>query len=184
MRSSRSRCWQVQFLMKPFFRVYRWWCSSCVFMWQRERERERESESQRVSECSNLFSSSSKDTNSIKKAPSLWPHLSLITSRRPLTPNAITLRVRGSKDELRGETFSPSQHHTDEFKWCTQIRSDQSLSRVWLFVTPWIAAHQASLSNTNSRRMGYIQKPTWSLQQCFKTMLNGGAFSLLEFTKR
>ena len=28
--------------------------------------------------------------------------------------------------------------------------SDQSLSRVWLFATPWIAAHQASLSLTNS----------------------------------
>ena len=27
----------------------------------------------------------------------------------------------------------------------------QSLSRVWLFVTPWIAAHQASLSITSSR---------------------------------
>ena len=33
---------------------------------------------------------------------------------------------------------------------CHQIRSDQSLSRVWLFVTPWIAARQASLSITNS----------------------------------
>ena len=32
-----------------------------------------------------------------------------------------------------------------------QIRSDQSLSRVRVFVTPWIAAHQASLSITNSR---------------------------------
>ena len=31
-----------------------------------------------------------------------------------------------------------------------QIRSDQSLSRVQLFATPWIAAHQASLSITNS----------------------------------
>ena len=29
--------------------------------------------------------------------------------------------------------------------------SVQSLSRVWLFVTPWIAAHQASLSTTNSQ---------------------------------
>ena len=28
--------------------------------------------------------------------------------------------------------------------------SVQSLSRVWLFATPWIAAHQASLSITNS----------------------------------
>ena len=32
-----------------------------------------------------------------------------------------------------------------------QIRSDQSFSRVRLFATPWIAARQASLSNTNSR---------------------------------
>ena len=32
-----------------------------------------------------------------------------------------------------------------------QIRSDQSLSRVWLFATPWIAARQASLPITNSR---------------------------------
>ena len=30
-------------------------------------------------------------------------------------------------------------------------QSVQSLSRVWLFATPWIAAHQASLSITNSR---------------------------------
>ena len=33
---------------------------------------------------------------------------------------------------------------------CNQIRSDQSLSRVQLFGTPWIAARQASLSITNS----------------------------------
>ena len=32
-----------------------------------------------------------------------------------------------------------------------QIGSDQSLSRVRLFATPWIAVHQASLSITNSR---------------------------------
>ena len=31
------------------------------------------------------------------------------------------------------------------------IGSDQSLSRVRLFATPWIAARQASLTNTNSR---------------------------------
>ena len=30
-------------------------------------------------------------------------------------------------------------------------RSVQSLSHVWLFATPWIAAHQASLSITNSQ---------------------------------
>ena len=32
-----------------------------------------------------------------------------------------------------------------------QIRSDKSISRVRLFVTPWIAARQASLSITNSQ---------------------------------
>ena len=34
-----------------------------------------------------------------------------------------------------------------------QIRSDQSLSRVRLFVTPWTAACQASLSSTNSQSL-------------------------------
>ena len=33
----------------------------------------------------------------------------------------------------------------------SQFSSVQSLSRVWLFATSWIAAHQASLSITNSR---------------------------------
>ena len=33
---------------------------------------------------------------------------------------------------------------------CVKISSVQSLSRVWLFATPWIAAHHASLSITNS----------------------------------
>ena len=33
------------------------------------------------------------------------------------------------------------------------VSSVQLLSRVWLFVTPWTAAHQASLSITNSRSL-------------------------------
>ena len=37
-----------------------------------------------------------------------------------------------------------------EFMCSVQFSSVQSLSRVWLFVTPWIAARQASLSITNS----------------------------------
>ena len=64
----------------------------------------------------------------------------------------------------------PSSSHPSELSQCTgfecpvscielgqviyftyQIRSDQSLSRVWLFATPWMAAFQASLSITNSR---------------------------------
>ena len=38
-----------------------------------------------------------------------------------------------------------------QWKPWVQYSSVQSLSRVWLFVTPWITAHQASLSITNSR---------------------------------
>ena len=34
-----------------------------------------------------------------------------------------------------------------------QFNSAQSLSRVWLFVIPWNAAHQASLSTTNSQSL-------------------------------
>ena len=37
--------------------------------------------------------------------------------------------------------------------WQIQFSSVQSLSRVQLFATPWIVAHQASLSITNSRSL-------------------------------
>ena len=50
------------------------------------------------------------------------------------------------------------QLQNQSFQWIfrtdllwNQIRSDQSLSRVRLFSTPWIAARQASLSITNSQ---------------------------------
>ena len=36
---------------------------------------------------------------------------------------------------------------------CHYISSVQSLSRVWLFATPWTAAHQASLFITNSHSL-------------------------------
>ena len=37
-----------------------------------------------------------------------------------------------------------------------QFSSVQSLSHVWFFATPWIAAHQASLSITNSRSLSKL----------------------------
>ena len=40
--------------------------------------------------------------------------------------------------------------HSYGFKWGSSV---QSLSHVWLFATPWITAHQASLSITNSRSL-------------------------------
>ena len=50
--------------------------------------------------------------------------------------------------------FNLSQHQ-GHFQWVGplhQFRSVQSLSHVWFFATPWTAAHQASLSITNSQR--------------------------------
>ena len=46
-------------------------------------------------------------------------------------------------------------HHGGQYKRgvSVQLSSVQSLSRVQLFATPWIAAHQASLSFTNSQSL-------------------------------
>ena len=43
--------------------------------------------------------------------------------------------------------------HSWDKSHLVQFSSVQSLSRVWLFATPWIAEHQASLSITNSRSL-------------------------------
>ena len=42
-----------------------------------------------------------------------------------------------------------------------KFSSVQSLSRVWLFATPWIAARQASLSITNSRSLPKLMSIEW-----------------------
>ena len=57
-----------------------------------------------------------------------------------------------------------------------QFSSVQSLSRVWLFATPWIAACQASLSITNSRsslRLTSIESmmPSSHLILCYPLLL-------------
>ena len=52
-------------------------------------------------------------------------------------------------DLTRKDTLCPVAK--EENQQDGQIRSDQSLSRVRLFATPWITARQASLSSTNSR---------------------------------
>ena len=47
------------------------------------------------------------------------------------------------------------------FEGYVQFGSIQSLSRVWLFATPWTAAHQASLSITNSRSLFELMSIEW-----------------------
>ena len=48
---------------------------------------------------------------------------------------------------------SASGFFTTSATWEAQFSSVQSLSRAWLFATPWIAARQASLSITNSQSL-------------------------------
>ena len=54
-----------------------------------------------------------------------------------------------SKNWLKSQHLKNGDHGI--WSHSVQLSSVQSLSRVRLFVTPWIAAHQASLSITNSQ---------------------------------
>ena len=58
---------------------------------------------------------------------------------------ASRLWLTPARGPLTGCRMKPNLYHHLQFS------SVQSLSRVRLFATPWIAAHQASLSITNSR---------------------------------
>ena len=61
--------------------------------------------------------------------------------------------------------------------WGDQIRSDQSLSHVLLFATPWIAARQASLSITDEE--GLVEN---SVQEDLFTLLRIATMTLLNET--
>ena len=71
-----------------------------------------------------------------------------------------------------------------------QFSSVQSLSFVWLFVTPWTAAHQASLSITNSWSLLYLSSrwcnPTISssvvpFSSCPQSLPASGSFQMSQF---
>ena len=68
---------------------------------------------------------------------------------------AATYGVAQSRTQLMRLSSSSSSKKEAGTEWGTleafQFSSVQSLSCVWLFVTPWIATHQASLSITNSK---------------------------------
>ena len=62
--------------------------------------------------------------------------------------------VKQLKWDALGPTFSRPSPSTDHFEWSIETFSSvQLLSRVWLFATPWTAAHQASLSLTIFRSL-------------------------------
>ena len=71
------------------------------------------------------------------------------------------------------------------FSIIISFTSVQSLSSVWLFVTPWIAACQASLSITNSRillRLMSIKSvmPSKLLILCHTLLLPSSIFPIIE----
>ena len=54
---------------------------------------------------------------------------------------------------MQSERSQIHKPYSISFLLCGTFSSVQSLSRVWLFATPWTAARQASLSITNSRSL-------------------------------
>ena len=71
-------------------------------------------------------------------------------------------------------------------QWSIRFSSVQSLIRVWLFETPWTAAHQASLSITNSwsfLKLMSIESgmPSWRVRHdlAAEQQLKGGEIKLL-----
>ena len=78
-------------------------------------------------------------------------HSSILLWRIPLTEKPAGYTPWGPKESDMSERLSLT-HSVNQY-WCVQFSSVQSLSRVLLFVTPWIAARQASLSITNSRSL-------------------------------
>ena len=69
--------------------------------------------------------------------------------------------------KTQDQALSPGSRSTDSKTLDYQITNPQfsslqSLSHVWLFATLWIAAHQASLSITNSRLVDSVDSCPWS----------------------
>ena len=89
----------------------------------------------------------------------IWPWS---TKRSRAKASRVLPREHGAHRRHTIPTTQETSLHMDIKKW-SRVKSDwlnalqpkmfssvQSLSRVWLFATPWTAAHQASVSITNS----------------------------------
>ena len=83
-------------------------------------------------------------------------------------------------------TFSLTLLHCEKVS-CLSLMSVQSLSCVWLFATPWTAAHQASLSIIKSRSLlGDVIQPSYLLSSLsppvpFSIFPASGSFPMSQF---
>ena len=85
-------------------------------------------------------------------------HSSILAWRIPGTEEPSGLPSMGLQSRTRLKLLSSSSRQslrkTEYYNILNpSLSSVQSLSRVWLFATPWTAAHQASLSITNFRSL-------------------------------
>ena len=76
-----------------------------------------------------------------KNSQFIWKH------KRPQIAKAV-LRKKNGAGGINLPDFTILWTYSHQTVWFSSV---QSLSRVWLFVTPWTAADQASLSITNSQ---------------------------------
>ena len=84
-------------------------------------------------------------------SPIISKELSQTGVREPGCPTFI--RLVTSEESARGKYPSSQSGFSAQAISSVQFRSVQLLNRVWLFVTPWTAACQASLSITNSQSL-------------------------------
>ena len=84
----------------------------------------------------------------IVKQIDLWSTLWVLVFLHPFQfmPTGLMNKV----DIMSGTQHFPPLKFLSDYLHSVQFSSVQSLSCVWLFATPWIAARQASLSITNS----------------------------------
>ena len=121
-----------------------------------------------------------------KRVEHNWVILSVTWSQRMLTWNKVDLigvEISRRTEWILGDKI---------WRTCICISSVQSLSHVWLFVTPWTAARRASLSITNSRSLlklmfiESVMRPTISssvipFSSCLQSFPVSGSFPVSSF---
>ena len=91
------------------------------------------------------------------RRPGFNPRIRKMLHRRECQPTQVFLLGESPWTEKPDWLWSRGHKESDTTKrlkhtaYMYHFSSVQSLRHVWLFATPWIAAHQASLSITNSR---------------------------------
>ena len=112
------------------------------------------------------------------------------TSNKEIKPKRNQPWILIGRTDAKAE--APILWPPDAKSWLIQFSSVQSLSRVWLFVTPWTAAHQASLFITSSQSLlklmsiesvmpSNISSSVVPFSSCLQSFLASGSFPMSQF---